>query len=300
MLRVSEEVAAALDEARPLVALESTLISHGLPYPRNLEVARQLEDEVRAAGAVPATIGVVAGAPTIGLGPAELERFATAGEAVRKLTRRDIAVAAAQGADGATTVAATMAIAAAAGLSIFATGGIGGVHPAGGGHGLDVSADLAELARQPVAVISSGAKSILDLAATYEALDALGVPVIGFGTDEFPAFHSAASGIRLKHRMDDPAVLARAVRLHWSFPGAGGVLICHPPPAGAALSRDELTGLVDAALGRAAAAGIVGDAVTPYVLAALNELSGGRTLRANHALAVANAGLGARLAGALC
>ncbi|MGB9634522.1 MAG: pseudouridine-5'-phosphate glycosidase, partial [Chloroflexaceae bacterium] len=207
MLRLSEEVATAVDEGQAVVALESTLISHGLPYPQNLEIALALEAEVRATGAVPATIGVVGGTPTVGLGPADLERFATRGAAVRKLSRRDLAACIAQGADGATTVAATMALAAAAGIAVFATGGIGGVHR-NAARTWDVSADLIELARTPVLVVCAGAKAILDLPATLEYLETLGVPVVGFGTAEFPAFYSRSSGLPLPARADHPEEVA--------------------------------------------------------------------------------------------
>ena len=210
----------------------------------------------------------------------------------------NLAAVIARGGTGATTVAGTVLCAAAAGIAIMATGGIGGVHR-GGETSLDISADLSELARSPVAVVSSGAKSILDLPATLEVLEALGVPVIGHGTAAFPAFHAADSGLPLKHRIDDPVRVAAALRAHWSMPGAGGVLVCHPPPAGDALPLDEVNRLVGLALAEAEAAAIAGDAVTPYVLGALARLSGGATLRVNRALAVANAAAGARLAVAL-
>jgi pseudouridine-5'-phosphate glycosidase len=301
MLRISPEVAAALEQGRPVVALESTLISHGLPYPRNLEVARLLEDEVRAAGAVPATVGVVAGAPTVGLGPAELERFATGGEAVRKLTRRDIAVAAAQGADGATTVAATMAIAAAAGLSIFATGGIGGVHR-GAELSWDVSADLSELARTPVLVVCAGAKAILDLPATLEYLETLGVPVVGLGCDEFPAFYSRSSGLPLPASAATPGDVARlwsAQRALAGIAAPGGMLLCVPPPPEVALPRDEVELAIGRALARAAAAGVRGPAVTPFLLAAMADETRGESIGTNVALLRQNARVAAQVAAAL-
>lgn len=301
MLRVSEEVAAALDEGRPVVALESTLISHGLPYPENIAVARALEDEVRAAGAVPATVGVVGGVPTVGLGPDELERFATGGAAVRKLTRRDIAVAAAQGADGATTVAATMAIAAAAGVPIFATGGIGGVHR-GAGRSWDVSADLTELARTPVLVVCAGAKAILDLPATLEYLETLGVPVVGLGTGEFPAFYSSSSGLALAASAATPAEAAAmwaAQRALAPLAAPGGMLVCVPPPAEVALPRDEVELAIGRALARAEAAGVRGPAVTPFLLGAMAEETRGESIATNVALLRQNARVAAAVAGAL-
>jgi pseudouridine-5'-phosphate glycosidase len=301
MLRVSEEVAAALDEGRPVVALESTLISHGLPYPRNLEVARLLEDEVRAAGAVPATIGVAAGAPTVGLGQAELERFATGGEAVRKLTRRDVAAAAAQGADGATTVAATMAIAAAAGVPVFATGGIGGVHR-GAGRTWDVSADLTELARTPVLVVCAGAKAILDLPATLEYLETLGVPVVGLGVSEFPAFYSRSSGLPLPASAataEEAARLWAAQRALAGLAAPGGLLLCVPPPPEMAMPRDLVELAVGRALARAEAAGVRGPAVTPFLLAAMAEETHGESIAANVALLRQNAAVAAAVACAL-
>lgn len=301
MLRVSEEVATALDEGRPVVALESTLISHGLPYPRNLEVAQSLEGEVRAGGAVPATIGVVGGLPTVGLGAADLERFATGGGRVRKLTRRDLAVAVAQGADGATTVAATMALAAAAGVPVFATGGIGGVHR-GAERTWDVSADLTELARTPVLVVCAGAKAILDLPATLEYLETLGVPVVGLGTDEFPAFYSASSGLSLTARADTPAQAAaiwRAQRSLVAVAAPGGMLLCVPPPASVALPRDEVEEAIGRALGRAEEAWVRGPAVTPFLLAVMAEETRGESIDTNIALLRQNAFVAAQVARAL-
>jgi pseudouridine-5'-phosphate glycosidase len=301
MLRISPEAAAALEEGRPVVALESTLISHGLPYPRNLEVARLLEDEVRAGGAVPATVGVAAGAPTVGLGPDALERFATGGEAVRKLTRRDIAIAAAQGADGATTVAATMAIAAAAGVSVFATGGIGGVHR-GAERSWDVSADLTELARTPVLVVCAGAKAILDLPATLEYLETLGVPVVGLGVDEFPAFYSRSSGLPLPASAataEEVAQLWAAQRALAGIAAPGGLLLCVPPPPEVELPRDEVELAIGRALARAAAAGVRGPAVTPFLLAAMAGETSGESIATNVALLRQNARVAAQVACAL-
>lgn len=301
MLHVSEEVATALEEGRPVVALESTLISHGLPYPENLEVAHALEQEVRSAGAVPATIGLVAGRPTVGLSVHEIERFANGTTHVRKLSRRDIAVAVAQGADGATTVAATAAVAAAAGVNIFATGGIGGVHR-GAEHSWDVSADLVELARTPILTVCAGAKAILDLPATLEYLETLGVPVVGLGCDEFPAFYSVNSGLRLETRVDSPAEVAHiwvAQRSLTAMAAPGGLLLCVPPPAEVALPRD----LVEAAIGRALAsatlAGVRGPAVTPFLLAAMASETHGESIGTNIALLRQNARVAGSVAVAL-
>jgi pseudouridine-5'-phosphate glycosidase len=298
MLRISAEVTAALDEGRPVVALESTLISHGLPYPESLRVAQALEEEVRHAGAVPATIGLVAGVPTVGLSLAELQRFATGGEAVRKLSRRDIAVAAAQGADGATTVAATMALAAAAGLSWFATGGIGGVHR-GAAQSWDVSADLTELARTSVLVVCAGAKAILDLPATLEYLETLGVPVVGLGTTEFPAFYSSSSGLPLAASAADAAEVARlwaTQRSLASVAAPGGMLLCVPPPIEVALPRAEVEQAIERALARAAAEDVRGPAVTPFLLAAMADETAGESIATNVSLLRQNARVAAQVA----
>ena len=283
-IEVSQEVRAALDGGRPVVALESSIVAQGFPQPQNREVGLGMLSAVRDGGAVPAMTAVIDGRIKLGLDDAGLDRLAF--EHSIKCSARDLGPAMASGATGATTVAATLRIAATAGVRVFATGGIGGVHPGAGGS--DISADLPELGRCPVAVVCSGAKSVLDLPATLERLETEGVPVIGVGCDELPAFHTRSSGLALKYRMDDMGELARAAAAHWSLPGAD-----------AALDREELDGLVADALAEASRAGIRGDAVTPYVLAALNRLSDGRTLNVNHALAVSNAALGARLAVAM-
>jgi pseudouridine-5'-phosphate glycosidase len=303
-------VIAALDEGLPVVALESTVISHGLPYPQNLELARAMEDEVRAGGAVPATVGVAAGVPTVGMSAAEIERFATRSAQVRKLSRRDVAAAIAQGADGATTVAATMALAAAAGIHVFATGGIGGVHRSAVSRGdpswaptWDVSADLTELARTPVIVVCAGAKAILDLPATLEYLETLGVPLLGLGTAEFPAFYSRSSGLPLPARAEDPAEVARiwlAQRQHVAVAAPGGLLLCVPPPAAVALERGEVELAIGRALERAAAAGVRGPAVTPFLLAAMAEETHGESIATNVALLRQNARVAGQVAAALC
>jgi pseudouridylate synthase len=296
-IQLSHDVAEAMRVGQPVVALESTVLAHGLPYPRNLAVAQALEDEVRAAGAVPATIGVVGGVPTVGLDAAALELFAR-GSGVLKLSRRDIAYAVALGCHGATTVAATMALAALAGVQVFATGGIGGVHR-GASTSWDVSADLPELARTPVLVVCAGAKSILDLPATVEYLETVGVPVLGLGTDELPAFYSAESGIALGARVGTPEQAADVWRAHRAFGGGGGALLTVPPPPEVALPRAVADAAVERALARAARAGVTGQAVTPFLLAAVAEETGEASLRANIALLHQNARVAATVAVAL-
>lgn len=292
--RVLPEVERALARSKPVVALESTILAHGFPYPENLAVGRALEAAVREAGAVPATIVILDGVPRIGLNAAEIERVARE-PGLAKCSTRDIAALVAAGASGATTVAATAYLAHRAGIQVFATGGIGGVHRGGN----DVSADLIELSRTPVAVVSAGAKAILDLPATLEALETQGVPVVGHGCDEFPAFYAAKSGLKLDHRFDDVADLARMVKAHLSL-AAGGVLVCNPPPADAALAATEVESLVSRAVADAQKAGIGGKSLTPFLLKTLNAASGGRTLACNRALAISNARLGGLLAAALC
>jgi pseudouridine-5'-phosphate glycosidase len=300
VLTIAPHISAALHFGRPVVALESTLISHGLPYPHNLEVAQALEQEVRAAGAVPATIGVVGGVPTVGLDERALERFAAA-EGVLKLSRRDVAYAVAQGRDGATTVSATMALAAAAGIAVFATGGIGGVHR-GAERSWDISADLTELARTPVLVVCAGAKAILDLPATLEQLETLGVPVLGLATDELPAFYSRESGLPLPWRVEAPwhaAQVWRAGRAQDGMGFPGGLLLCVPPPPEVALPRAAVEAAIGRALERAAAAGVRGQAVTPFLLAVMAEETHGESMTTNIALLKQNARVAAQVAACL-
>jgi pseudouridine-5'-phosphate glycosidase len=305
LLDIRPEVAAAVRTGGAVVALESTLIAHGLPWPANLETAVASEEAVRAEGAVPATIAVLQGRPTIGLLRGELERLAEA-EGVRKASRRDLAAAVAQKADAATTVAATMALARRAGLAVFATGGIGGVHrTAGAEHGSsgapqswDVSADLHELSRTPVAVVCAGAKSILDLAATLEVLETCGVPVVGYGTAMFPAFYLSSSGLPVAARVDSADEAAALLAAHWALGGAG-VVLAQPPPADAALEPAAFQQALDRAEAAAHAAGVRGPELTPFLLARLAEYTGGASVRANRALIVANARLAARVAVAL-
>jgi pseudouridine-5'-phosphate glycosidase len=292
---VRPEVAAALQAGRPIVALESTLIAHGLPWPINLETARAAEAEVRRHGAVPATVAVWRGRPTVGLSDAELAALACA-YGVRKASRRDLAAAIAQGATAATTVSATMTLAHAAGLCVFATGGIGGVH-----RPLltkDVSADLFELARTPVAVVCAGAKSILDLPATLEVLETYAVPVVGYGTADFPAFYLRSSGLPVSARVDTPGEAAALLSAHWELGGAG-VVLAQPLPESSALAAGEFAAALARAEALAAEAGVRGPALTPFLLARLAEITAGRTLRANRELIVANARLAADVAAAL-
>ncbi len=298
ILLPTPEVADALAANRPVVALESTVISHGMPYPRNLETARALEAEVRAAGAIPATIAVMDGRIRIGLDDEALERLATGGHAVRKLSRRDLPVAIATGALGATTVAATMIGARLAGISVFATGGIGGVHREAE-TSFDISADLDELARTSVCVVCAGAKSILDLPKTLEVLETRGVPVLGFGTDEFPAFYSRRSGLPVDHRCDNVTAVADILRAKWQLGLEGGVLLANPIQPADELDADAMETAVAQALADAESNGIKGKDITPHLLAALERITGGRSLTANIALIRNNARVAAGVAAAL-
>ncbi len=295
---LSEEVRAALVKGRAVVALESTILCHGLPYPKSLETHRAAEAAVRREGAVPALVAVLDGEPRAGFDDAAAEALARAGSRVRKASTRDLGLLAARGESGATTVAATMAIAAAAGIRVFATGGVGGVHR-GAEETFDVSADLLELSRTRVAVVAAGAKAVLDLPKTLEALETLGVPVVGFGTGELPAFWMRSSGLPLEVRSDDASEVARLAAAHWAWPASGGILVANPVPAEAALPREVVEGAIERSLAAAREQGIAGKAVTPFLLARLAEETRGRTLAANEALVVSNAGVAARIAVAL-
>jgi pseudouridine-5'-phosphate glycosidase len=294
---VRPAVAAALAAGQAVVALESTLVAHGLPWPTNLEVARDAERAVRTGGAVPATIAVLNGSPTIGLTDDEIEQLAQ-DRTVRKASARDLAAAVAQKATAATTVSATMRLAHLAGLRVFATGGIGGVHPAANGQAFDVSADLTELARTPTCVVCAGAKSILDLPATLEVLETNGVPVVGYRTDEFPAFYLPSSGLRVSARADSPGEVATLLDVHWRLGGAG-VVLAQPLPQEAAVDARQFAAALAEAEAQARQGGIGGPALTPFLLARLAELTGGRTLAANRALIIANASTAAAVAVAL-
>lgn len=290
-LHLSSEVRRALQDHRPLVALESTLITHGLPRPTNLEVARRLEAVVRDHGAVPATIAILGGEIHIGLEPHELENLANA-DHVRKVSRRDLPIVTARREHGATTVAGTMWAAAQAGIHVFATGGIGGVHR---GQPFDVSADLLELAQTPVVVVCAGAKAILDLPLTLEYLETHGVPVLGFGTDTFPAFYSASSGLPVDARVDTVEEAAAIIRAKSALGLAGGVLIGAPIPAEFAVPPAKIEPVIAQALKRAEEQGIRGKAITPFLLQHVAELTGGESLKANIALLENNAGIAARI-----
>jgi pseudouridylate synthase len=297
-LALSAEVTAALRDGTPIVALESSLIAQGLPAPHNLETARAAEAAVRDAGAIPATTAVDAGRLLLGAPPTVLERLADPDQHPAKGGARDLGPLLAEGRLASTTVSATMRIAHIAGVSVFATGGIGGVHR-GAGTTFDVSSDIDELASTPVAVVCSGAKSILDLPATLELLETRRVPVVGIGTDQLPAFYAISSGLTVPHRADDAAAAAAAFDAHRSLPGAGGMLLVQPPPRDVALPADEVDGWVRDALAEAERRGIRGGAVTPFVLAQLATASGGRTLRANIGLIINNARMAAEIAVAL-
>jgi pseudouridine-5'-phosphate glycosidase len=297
MLAIAPEVHDALAAARPVVALESTLIAHGMPYPHNLQTGRALEQVVREHGAVPATIALLDGRMVVGLSDAQLEQLAALGPGAAKASTRDLAALLARRATAGTTVAATMRIAALAGIAVFATGGIGGVHR-GAELSFDVSADLTELAHTPVAVVCAGAKSILDIGKTLELLETLGVPVLGHGTDDFPAFFARTSGHRVDHRFDTAAELAQAIAWHRRV-GRGGVLVANPIPRDAALDAQVIEERIAEAVAQAQAAGIGGKALTPYLLQRINQLTGGRSLQANIALARSNAAVAAQIAVAL-
>ena len=301
LLDLSDEVAQALAAGRPVVALESTLISHGMPRPQNLQTVLRLEAEVRAHGAVPATIAVIGGRLKAGLDSAALESLAREGAGVHKASRRDLPFLLAAGETGATTVAATMIVAALAGIRVFATGGIGGVHR-GAAQSFDISADLLELARTPVAVVCAGAKAILDLKLTLEVLETHGVPVIGYRTDEFPAFYSRSSGLPVDRRLDSPEEIARVLRAKW-LAGAGalegGVLVTNPIAAEHEIPHARIAGAIDQALADAQSLGIEGAGVTPFLLARVSELTAGLSLAANIELVLGNARLAAQVACAL-
>ena len=295
MLRVLPEIAGAMANGRPVVALESSVIAQGLPHPTNREAVRRMVDAVARNGAIAAITAVARGTPTVGLEADELERFYNR-DGVRKVAARDLAVAIADGADGATTVSASLAIAALAGIQVFATGGIGGVHR----EAYDESSDLVELARTPIIVVCAGAKSILDLAATSERLETLGVPVIGYRTDELPGFFSASTGIRVMARADTPAQIAATFRAHRALGRPQALLVVQPPPADVALAQDDVELAVTRALGEARAERIQGPALTPFLLEAVTRLTAGASLEANVALLEANAALAGAIAAECC
>ncbi len=298
-LDVSPEVAAALAAGKPVVALESTIISHGMPYPQNVETALQVESIIRESGATPATIAVIGGRLKAGLSKDEIEHLGKAGTKVAKASRRDLAVLVARGLDGATTVTTTMIIAHMAGIKIFATGGIGGVHR-GAETTMDISADLEELAHTPVMVVCAGAKSILDLGLTLEYLETHGVPVIGYGTDELPAFYTRSSGFHVDYRIDTPEELARAFAVQQELGFSGGMLVTNPIPEEYSMDPATINKAIDDAVTEAKVLGIHGKETTPFLLAKIKDLTGGDSLASNIQLVFNNARVAARTAAALC
>ena len=287
-LDVAPEVAQALAEGRPVVALESTIISHGMPYPKNVETALLVEQTIRDNGAVPATIAVIGGRLKAGLSREEIEHLGRAGRAVTKASRRDLPALVARGVDGATTVATTMIIAHMAGIKIFATGGIGGVHR-GAEVTMDISADLEELAQTPVMVVCAGAKSILDLGLTLEYLETKGVPVIGYGTEELPAFYTRKSGFGVDYRVDSPAELAAIFAAQRALNYKGGMLVTNPIPEEFSMDKAVIDAAIEQALAEARAQGIHGKETTPFLLAKVVELTGGDSLESNIRLVLNNA-----------
>jgi len=289
-----DEVKEALEEGRPMVALESTLISHGFPYPENLEVAGEMEEIIRGYGVVPATIAVIKGKIKVGLTRGELEFMATSKD-ILKASRRDLAVIAAKGLNGATTVAATMMVAERAGIKVFATGGIGGVHR-GAEKTFDISADLQELARTPVVVVCSGAKAILDPPLTLEYLETMGVPIIGFRTDEFPVFYCRESGLKVDYVVNNEKEAAGIIRAMQDLELGGGMIIANPVPEEYALSMEYMNEMIEEAVRAAEKEGVKGKKLTPYLLNKIKELTGGKSLKANIELVKNNARVAAKIA----
>ena len=298
-LDIHPEVAAALKEGRPVVALESTIISHGMPYPQNVETALRVEAAIRENGAVPATIAVIGGRLKAGLSPEEIEYFGKKGRAIAKASRRDLALLCARGEDGATTVTTTMIIAHMAGIQIFATGGIGGVHR-GAETTMDISADLEELAQTPVMVICAGAKSILDLGLTLEYLETKGVPVLGYQTKELPAFYTRQSGFSVDYRVDTPAELAKALYTQRQLGLKGGMLVTNPIPEEYSMPKEVIDAAIDRAIRESREQGVKGKETTPFLLARVAELTGGESLASNIELVLNNARLAARTAAEYC
>ena len=298
-LDVAPEVAEAIAHNKPVVALESTIISHGMPYPQNVETALKVEQIIRDNGAVPATIAILGGRLKAGCTKEEIEYLGKKGQDVTKASRRDLAVLCARGADGATTVTTTMIIAHLAGIRIFATGGIGGVHR-GAETTMDISADLEELAHTPVMVVCAGAKSILDLGLTLEYLETHGVPVLGYGTKELPAFYTRKSGFAVDYQVDSPEELASIFHASQELGLEGGMLVTNPIPEAYSMDHEVISRAIDEAIAQANAQGIHGKATTPFLLAKVKELTGGDSLDANIQLVFNNARLAARTAAALC
>ena len=297
-LDVNPEVSAAIAAGKPVVALESTIISHGMPYPQNVETALSVEKIIRENGATPATIAIIGGRLKVGLTPEEIDYLGKTGTAVTKANRRDLAVLVSKGMDGATTVTTTMMIAAMAGIKVFATGGIGGVHR-GAETTMDISADLEELARTPVMVICAGAKSILDLGLTLEYLETKGVPVIGYGTEELPAFYTRKSGFKVDYRIDTPEELAAAFRAKLEMGLEGGMLVTNPIPEEYSMDPVRINAAIDEAIDEANRLGIKGKETTPFLLAKIKDITGGDSLASNIQLVLNNARLAAKVAALL-
>ena len=294
-LDISQEVAEALAENKPVVALESTIISHGMPYPQNVETALKVEQVIRDNGAVPATIAIIGGKLKAGLTKAEIEHLGKTGSAVTKVSRRDLPIIVAKGMDGATTVATTMIIASLAGIKVFATGGVGGVHR-GAETTMDISADLEELAMTPVMVICAGAKSILDLGLTLEYLETKGVPVIGYGTDELPAFYTRKSGFGVDYQLNTPKELAEAFLVKQAVGLKGGMLVTNPIPEEYSMDSEVINKAIDEAIAESKRQGIHGKDTTPFLLAKVKEITGGDSLDSNIQLVFNNARLAAQTA----
>ncbi|CDB44775.1 pseudouridine-5'-phosphate glycosidase [Firmicutes bacterium CAG:240] len=298
-LDISPEVQQALADGKPVVALESTIISHGMPYPKNVETAMLVEKTIRENGAVPATIAIIGGRLKAGLSPEEIEYLGKSGRKVAKVSRRDLAAIVASGADGATTVTTTMIIAHMAGIKVFATGGIGGVHR-GAETTMDISADLEELANTPVMVVCAGAKSILDLGLTLEYLETKGVPVIGYGTDELPAFYTRSSGFGVDYRVDTPAQLAAMFKAQQELGMKGGMLVTNPIPEQYAMDKAVIDAAIEQAVAESKEQGIHGKETTPFLLARVVELTGGDSLESNIQLVLNNAIVASKTAAELC
>jgi pseudouridylate synthase len=294
-LDIRPEVADAIQSGRPVVALESTIISHGMPYPRNVETALQVERTVRDRGAIPATIAIVGGRLKVGLTPEEIETFGKLGTRIHKASRRDIPFLVTRQSDGATTVASTMIIAALAGIQVFATGGIGGVHR-GATETFDISADLQELAHTNVAVVCAGAKSILDIGLTLEYLESNGVPVVGYQTDEMPAFYTRESGFKVDYRVDSPKAVAAALRCKWDLGLEGGIIIANPIPAEYAMDPAVISAAISRAIAESEERGIKGKDITPFLLDRIQQITGGDSLDSNVQLVYNNVRLGAEIA----
>ena len=294
-LKISEEVRYALEHGKPVVALESTIISHGMPYPDNVKTALTVEKTVRENGAVPATIAIIKGVPTVGLSEEEIEHLGKEGIKVVKVSRRDIPVVIAKKLDGATTVASTMIFAETAGIKVFATGGIGGVHR-GATETMDISADLEELHQTNVTVVCAGAKSILDLGLTLEYLETKGVPVLGYKTDELPAFFTRKSGFKVDYRMDSPEEIAAAVKAKDALGLSGGMLVANPVPEEYSMDPDKIEAVISEAVEEAKALGIAGKKVTPFLLEKIRNVTGGDSLFTNVKLVLNNAALAAKIA----